>query len=47
MDYILVGGVILFIILISIQYTLNKIVILLKQIKDILYKLDIKERKTS
>ncbi|WP_168198300.1 hypothetical protein [Crassaminicella thermophila] len=44
MNYWVVGGAILFIILVSIQYSLNKIVVLLKEIKDILYRLDIKEK---
>lgn len=44
MNYILVGAVILFIILVTIQYSLNKIMMLLKEIRDLLYKLDIKDK---
>ncbi|WIF94243.1 hypothetical protein [Caminicella sporogenes] len=39
MKYWIVGAVILLIILTSIQYSLNKIIVLLKEIKDILYRL--------
>lgn len=42
MNYMLIGGIILFIILGTIQYSLNKMIILLKEIKDILYRLNIK-----
>ncbi|SHJ74134.1 MULTISPECIES: hypothetical protein [Geosporobacter] len=44
MNYILVGAVILLIILVTIQYSLNKIIMLLKEIRDLLYKLDIKDK---
>ncbi|TCO73672.1 hypothetical protein [Marinisporobacter balticus] len=44
MNYWVVGGMIFFIILITIQYSLNKIILLLKEIKELLYKLDIKDR---
>ncbi len=37
--YIIVGAVILLIILTTIQYSLNQIIVLLKEIKQILYKL--------
>ncbi len=36
MNYILVCGVIFFIILMTMQYSLNKIILLLREIKDIL-----------
>ncbi|SHK28091.1 hypothetical protein SAMN02745883_01713 [Caminicella sporogenes DSM 14501] len=39
MKYWIVGAVILLIILTSIQYSLNKIIVLLKETKDILYRL--------
>ncbi|QXM05564.1 hypothetical protein [Crassaminicella indica] len=44
MNYWVIGGAILFIILISMQYSLNKIIVLLKEIKEILYRLDIKDK---
>lgn len=40
MYYGFIAAFILLIILSSIQYTLNKVVVLLKEIKDILYRLD-------
>ncbi|SKC43266.1 hypothetical protein [Maledivibacter halophilus] len=40
MYYKFIAAFVLLIILSSIQYTLNKIVILLKEIKNILYRLD-------
>ncbi|WP_165000440.1 hypothetical protein [Anaerophilus nitritogenes] len=44
MNYWIVGGIIFFIILISIQYSINKMIVLLKEIRDILYRLDTKDR---
>ncbi len=44
MNYILVGAVVILIILVTIQYSLNKIILLLKEIRDLLYKLDIKDK---
>ncbi|WP_199872962.1 hypothetical protein [Inediibacterium massiliense] len=44
MNYWIVGGIIFFIILVSIQYSLNKMIVLLKEIRDILYRLDTKDR---
>ncbi|QZY56255.1 hypothetical protein [Crassaminicella profunda] len=44
MNYWVIGGTIFFVILISIQYSLNKIIVLLKEIKEILYRLDVKDR---
>lgn len=46
MYYKFIGAFILLIILTSIQYSLNKVVILLREIKEILYRLD-KENKSS
>ena len=40
MYYKFIGGFILLIILMTIQYSLNKIIMLLKDIKEILYRLD-------
>ncbi|WP_432663913.1 hypothetical protein R9X47_25335 [Wukongibacter baidiensis] len=40
MYYNFIVGFILLVILTSIQYSLNKIVVLLRDIKDILYRLD-------
>ncbi len=40
MYYKFIGGFILLIILTSIQYSLNKVIILLREIKEILYRLD-------
>lgn len=42
MDFEIIVGVILFVILISIQYTLNKVFIELKEIKNILMNIKIK-----
>ena len=42
-DYKIMAIMIFFIILVSIQYTINKIVVLLKEIKDILYKINIRQ----
>lgn len=39
MNYFFVGAIVLLIILSSIQYTLNKIFTILKEIKDLLYRL--------
>ncbi|MFZ5967933.1 MAG: hypothetical protein ACOYVK_12270 [Bacillota bacterium] len=44
MDYFLIAVVVFFVILISIQYTLNKMIVLLKEIRDLLYKLNSKDR---
>ncbi|WP_278277539.1 hypothetical protein [Anaeromicrobium sediminis] len=43
MDYKIMVIMVFFIILVSIQYTLNKIVVLLKEIKEILYKINIRQ----
>ncbi len=43
MNYTLIAIVIFFIILITIQYSLNRIILLLKEIKDLLYKINIKD----
>jgi len=43
MNYFLIGGIILLIILVSMQYSLNRILVLLKEIKDILYRLNLKD----
>ncbi|MCT4593493.1 MAG: hypothetical protein N4A57_04375 [Anaeromicrobium sp.] len=43
MDYKVMAIMIFFIILVSFQYTLNKIVVLLKEIKEILYKINIRQ----
>ena len=43
MNYYLVGTIVLFIILITIQYSLNRIIVLLKEIKDILYRINLKD----
>ena len=40
MYYKFIGGFILIIILTTIQYSLNRIIMLLKDIKEILYRLD-------
>ncbi|MCT4565881.1 MAG: hypothetical protein N4A68_16410 [Maledivibacter sp.] len=40
MYYKFIGALILLIILTSIQYSLNRVVVLLKEIKEILYRLD-------
>jgi len=42
MNYVAIIVVIVLIILVGIQYSLNKIIILLKEIKDLLYKLRIR-----
>ncbi|MCT4621708.1 MAG: hypothetical protein N4A62_20260 [Marinisporobacter sp.] len=44
MNYWVIGGAIFFVILISIQYSLNKMIVLVKEIKEILYRLDMKDR---
>ncbi len=43
MNFWIIGTVVFFVILVSIQYSLNKIVILLKEIRDAIYKINIKE----
>lgn len=43
MNYILIAVIIFFIILITMQYSLNKIIVLLKEIKDLLRTLHTKE----
>ncbi len=42
MNFWIVGIAVFLVILISIQYSLNKMVMLLREIRDILYKMDIK-----
>ncbi|MCT4604868.1 MAG: hypothetical protein N4A64_01995 [Marinisporobacter sp.] len=44
MNYWVIGGAIFLVILISIQYALNKMIVLLREIKEILYRLDTKNR---
>ncbi|MBB6217073.1 hypothetical protein HNQ80_003179 [Anaerosolibacter carboniphilus] len=44
MNYILICVVIFFIILITMQYSLNRIIILLKEIKDILRTLQARDK---
>lgn len=44
MNYILICAVIFFIILITMQYSLNRIIILLKEIKDILRTLQARDK---
>ncbi|WP_300303781.1 hypothetical protein [Anaerosolibacter sp.] len=43
MNYILIAVIIFFVILITMQYSLNKIIVLLKEIKDLLRTLHTKE----
>ncbi|WZL74458.1 hypothetical protein QBE52_06880 [Clostridiaceae bacterium 35-E11] len=43
MNYWMIGWAILLIILVSIQYSLNKIIMLLKEIKNVLYRLNVKD----
>jgi len=42
MNFWIIGITVFLVILISIQYSLNKMIMLLKEIRDILYKIDIK-----
>ncbi|MEW9125041.1 MAG: hypothetical protein AB2421_20185 [Thermotaleaceae bacterium] len=44
MNYLFIGAAVLFIILVTIQYSLNRIILLLKEIRDILYKIDIDDK---
>ncbi|WP_157064971.1 hypothetical protein [Thermotalea metallivorans] len=44
MNYILVGSVILLIILATMQYSLNKIILLLREIKEILMQIQMKDK---
>lgn len=44
MNYYLVGAIVLLIILMTIQYSLNKIILLLKEIKNLLYTLNSKDK---
>ncbi|SHK13427.1 hypothetical protein [Paramaledivibacter caminithermalis] len=46
MYYKFIGAFILLIILTSIQYSLNRVIVLLREIKEILYRLD-KDNKSS
>jgi hypothetical protein len=43
MNYMLIAVIIFFVILITMQYSLNKIIVLLKEIKDLLRTLHTKE----
>lgn len=43
MNYILIAVIIFFVILITMQYSLNKMIVLLKEIKDLLRTLHTKE----
>jgi len=44
MNYYLVGAIVLLIILMTIQYSLNKIILLLKEIKNLLYTFNTKDK---
>lgn len=44
MNYWIIGGTVIFVILFTMQYSLNRIIVLLKEIRDILYNLDIKDK---
>jgi hypothetical protein len=44
MNYILVCGVIFFIILMTMQYSLNRIILLLREIKDIIRDLQLRDK---
>lgn len=44
MNYMLVGSVILLIILATMQYSLNKMILLLREIKEILMQIQMKDK---
>lgn len=43
MEYKIITIAVFFIILISVQYSLNKMIVLLREIKEILYKINIRQ----